>query len=356
MADKSPGSSLSVEQAAKLLAPVGPVSVLGVSIVATTNDVFKITTRDHGNFYVKFHTARWYADQPDTYFVVERECAMVELLRKRGMPLPYRAWADYTRTVVPRSVYICAELAGIPVPEAIATFPGQRDQILQALGRYLRQLHNIEFSTPGLLAFAHAYFAADATPIPPVFSWDQHPIHHAKHLQRDALDVLDSKAESLPVVLVPELKAMFGSLADTVKNDYAPPRLTVGNCHAWHFHVDQTNGIWKVLGFYDFEAGSAGDATIDLVELEVTLTPSLNSTAWRGPFFEAYGSRPGFEGYKRRLLYYLLFEVGNPPSRMIPDPQWFNDRLANLIHASDWEQLEWYFRGAGGQVRQSIEL
>ena len=337
-----PELSLTTEQAEKLLAPVGKVSVLDVSITATTNDVFKIRTRAHGNYYVKFHTARWYADQPDTFFVVERECAVCKLLRKRGMPLPYRAWADYTREVVSRSVFVCEELPGIPVPQALVQFPSQRDQILRPLGLYMRQLHNIEFSRPGLLAYAHAYFASDANPIPTVFTWDQHPMHHAEHLQRDALAIVDSKAESLPKAIVPLLKEIFRSLAATVKNDYVPPRFTVGNCHAWHFHVDKTNGTWEVQGFYDFEAVSAGDSNIDLVELELTLTPGLHSSSWRTPFFEAYGSWPGFEGYKRRLLYYLLFEVGNPHSRMIPDSQWFMGQLANLIYASDWADLEWY--------------
>ena len=181
-------------------------------------------------------------------------------------------------------------------------------------------------------------------------------MHHAEHLQRDALDVLERKAESLPRAHVPLLNEMFRSLADTVKNDYVPPRLTVGNCHAWHFHVDRISGTWKVLGFYDFEAASAGDSNIDLVELEITLTPSQYSTAWRTPFFEAYGSWPGFEGYKRRLLYYLLFEVGDPQSRMIPNPQWFNKQLSGLIHASDWSDLEWYPGGGDAtQLDASVE-
>ena len=333
---------LTSDQAEKLLAPVGPVSVLDVSIAATTNAVFKIRTLAHGNYYVKFHTAQWYADQPDTFFVVERECAACELLRKRGMPLAYRAWADYTRSVVSRSVYICEELTGVPVPDAIAQFPSQSDQILRAFGRYMRQLHNIEFTRPGLLAYAHAYFASDTNPIPSVFTWDQGAMHHAEHLQRDALEVLERKAEELPQALVPVLRKMFLSISDIVKNDYVQPRLTVGNCHAWHFHVASTNGNWKVQGFYDFEAVSAGDSNIDLVELEITLTPSLHSSSWRTPLFEAYGSWPGFEGYKRRLLYYLLFEVGKPQSRMIPNPQWFNEQLWSLIHASSWSDLEWF--------------
>jgi aminoglycoside phosphotransferase len=334
--------SLTIEQAAKLLAPAGPVTVLEVSLTGTINNVYMVRTLAHGNYYVKFHTAPWYADQPDTYFVVEREVAVCDLLRKRGIPLPYQSWGDYTREIVPRSVYICQELPGMPVPAAIAQFPGQRDEILQALGRYMRQLHNIEFSRPGLLAGAHAVFASDINPIPPVFTWDHDPMHHAEHLQREALAVLERNKENLPSTLVPLLRELFQSVAKIVKQDYMPPRFTVGNCHAYHFHVDRLNGAWQVLGFYDFEAVSAGDSTIDLVELEITLTPGMHSSSWRTPFFAAYGSWPGFEGYKRRLLYYLLFEAAKPHSRMIPDVQWFNEQLPSLIQASNWSDLVWY--------------
>ena len=107
MADQRTKTSLTAEQAEKLLAPFGSVTVDEVSVAATINDVFKVRTRGHGNFYVKFHTARWYADQPDTFFVVERECTVHELLRRRGIPLPYSVWGDYTRMVVDRSVFIC---------------------------------------------------------------------------------------------------------------------------------------------------------------------------------------------------------------------------------------------------------
>jgi Ser/Thr protein kinase RdoA (MazF antagonist) len=89
---------------------------------ATTNDVFRIRTKAHGSYYVKFHTARWYADQPDAFFVVERECALCELLRKRGIPLPYRAWGDYTRAVVPRPVFVSEELQGIPILDAAYSY------------------------------------------------------------------------------------------------------------------------------------------------------------------------------------------------------------------------------------------
>ena len=181
-----------------LLAPLGNVSVEEINVVATTNDVLKIKTVKHGTYYVKFHTARWYADQPDTFFVVDRECAVHELLRKRGMPLPYRAWGDLTRQVVERSVLISEELKGISLPDALNQHQDDTSSILRTFGRYMRSLHRIKFSRPGLLQSAHAYFASTTRIIPPVFSWDEGHLHRAEKLQQNAVDFLKQKLPLLP--------------------------------------------------------------------------------------------------------------------------------------------------------------
>ena len=337
-------SELTHEQAQRLLAPVGDVVIVEITVAATTNDVFKVVTRDHGNLYVKLHTARWYADQPDTFFVVNRECAVPELLRKRGMALPYRAWGDYTRGVVGRSAYICGELAGTPVPQALARFPRESAEILRALGHYMRRLHSIEFSNPGLLEPAHALFCEAEGTIPRVEAWHGGHLHHPEHMQREALDMLQGATEAghLHPGVSAALDALFQRMASTLDPDYHPPRFTVGNCHAWHFHTERVNGHWTIFGFYDFEAASAGDPTIDLVELEMTLVPSTRSFAWRDPFYEGYGHRPTFEGYKMRVLYYLLYELGKAHSRMVPDPGWQEKRWMDLAGAGTWQDLTWF--------------
>ena len=93
---------------------------------------------------------------------------------------------------------------------------------------------------------------------------------------------------------------------------------------------------------------SAGDPTIDLVELEVTLVPTLRSIAWREPFFATYGRRPGLEGYKMRLFYYLLHELGKAQSRVVPDPAFLDARWRRLIDAQAWDELDWWPEGASG--------
>lgn len=330
-------ADLSPEQARALLKPIGEVTVRAVTRAATANDVFQVTTETHGAFYVKFHTARWYADQADTSFVAAREAAVHDLLRKRGMPLPYPGWADLSRTIVPAPVYVCGELPGLPVTEILARWPGEMFAVMHALGTYLRGLHDIIFTTPGILGPEHVQLAPPEGPVPPVAAWDKHAMHHPKHFQRFALEKLDETAHK--GLIAPEtenaLRALFERMAETIRTDYTPPRFTVGNCHVWHFHMQPVGGQWTVSGFYDFEAVSAGDATIDLVEIEDTLVPKIKTFAWRTPFFSGYGRAPAFEGYKMRLLYYLLHDL----SRF--GAPWPEQKWDGLVRAGKWEELVW---------------
>ena len=325
-----------------LLAPLGAVSVLGVTVAATSNHVFRVSTHEHGTYYVKFHTASWYSDHADAYFAVERECAVYDLLRKRGIALPYRAWGDFGRQVVPRSVFICEELGGIPAPDALRQFPDQRPAILQALGRYLRRLHSIEFARAGFIGRPHAYFAPAAGTVPLAYTWDRQAYQRPELLQQDAVELLERNAQVLPQSVVPRLRQLFGTLADVAQADYQPPRFTIANCHAHHFHVDQTNGDWEVLGFYDFEAASAGAPICDLVELELALTPALPGAGWREPFYDAYGPWPSFESYKRRVLCELLAWRSADASDVVPDPQWLDEAWPKLIDAADWAEFQWH--------------
>jgi hypothetical protein len=344
---------LTREQAERLLAPLGAVSVLDVTVAATINDVFKVSTQEHGTYYVKFHTSPWYARHPDAYFVVERECAVCELLRKRGMPLPYRAWGDFSREVAPRSVFISEELGGLPAPDALRRFPDQAPLILRALGRYLQRLHSIEFERAGFIGFPHAYFAPPEGRVPCIHTWDRQAYHRAEHQQRKALRLLGERSSLLPPNIVPKLREMFESLADVVRNDYQPPRFTVANCHAYHFHVEKRNGEWDVLGLYDFEAASAGAPVCDLVEFELTLTPATSGIAWRKAFFDGYGSWPSFEGYKRRVLCDLLFWAGVRKTPVVPEREWLYEAWPRLIAARDWAQLQWLPERRSGDAQQA---
>ena len=95
---------LTREQAEMLLAPLEGVSVLDVTVAATTNNVFRVSTGEHGVCYVRFHTAGWYSDHPDAWFVVERECAViVDSLDSAEVKRGPRH--DRRKAAIPRSVH-----------------------------------------------------------------------------------------------------------------------------------------------------------------------------------------------------------------------------------------------------------
>ena len=263
---------LTVQQAQRLLLPVGAVAIDSIVRVESINDVFKVVTRGHGIFFVKFHTARWYSDQPDTFFVVNRECAVPELLRKRGLALPYRAWGEFTRGVVGRSVFVCEALEGAAVPDAVREYPNEAGEILFAFGRYMRRLHDIEFSLPGLIEPAHAYFADGVGRIPPVAAWP-FSSDPAGEDQASALKQVASARDqgAITEAVAGALMHLFSSMGERLRGGYVPPRFTVGNCHAHHFHMARSESGWRVLGFYDFEGCRAGNPLMDLVGVEDTL-------------------------------------------------------------------------------------
>jgi len=337
-------AELNAEQARRLLAPIGAVAIESIERLESINTVFRIATAGHGVYYAKFHTARWYADQPDTFFVVNRECAVPALLRKFGLALPYPSWGEYTRGIVPRSVFLCGDLGDTAAPDAILAHPDQADDILRALGRYLRRLHSIEFSLPGLIEPAHAEFAQPGQPVPPVYAWP-FLADPAAADQADALQKVPEAqtAGALTAETAASLKRLLADMAQIVRPFYHPPHFAVGNCHVHHFHVERTAAGWSVRGFYDFEGARAGNPLMDLVGIEDTLAPRLRSFAWRKPFYEGYGGWPPLQAFKMQLIADALLSYRTrPPGRRIPDHLWFDTQWPRLIAAQSWSDLTWY--------------
>ena len=47
-------------------------------------------------------------------------------------------------------------------------------------------------------------------------------------------------------------------------------------------------------------------------------------------------------GYKMRVLYYLLYELGKAHSPVVPDPGWQEARWMDLTEAREWQDLAWF--------------
>ena len=90
------------------------------------------------------------------------------------------------------------------------------------------------------------------------------------------------------------------------------------------------------------ELAGSGPMVAPVLWRKMTLTPCTGSHTWREPFFEGYGSWPSLDGYKMRLFYYVLYEMGKQHSRAVPDARWLRGRWPDLLQASDWGELAWF--------------
>ena len=340
-------AELTVAQAQELLADSVPgVQVVKTQQVAFTNDVFRTLSRSHGNYYIKFHTARWYVDLPDTACVVDRELAGHELLARRGMALPYRMWGDCSGRVVPRAALISEHLVGEPVSSILKRQPEATEPLVEELGRYLRRLHSIEFShraplSLGLVRSAGPSGRIVVPPQPPEWDSEDRPtIRRGRGRLGGACDagVVDTQTAQ-------ELEKLLDAAPAT--GSAVGPRFTLKNCHLPHFHALPADGGWQVTGVYDFEAVSADYAGGDVMELEFNLTPVTGGFAWRHAFERGYGEVSDFPRYKVRLLNDLLYYMGEFTragrfGEKVPDIPWLSARLVQLAKAQCWRELEWF--------------
>lgn len=333
---------LTIPTAQMILAPIASSSVQTVEHITNTNDVFKVVTEQDGNFYVKFHTSPWYKDAADTNIVVEREAAVFELLKRKGISLGYRTWTDCTRQVVSRSVLITSELPGFPITTVIKDMPDECDQIIVALACFFKRLHELEFPKAGYIEFSgdkDLPFSLD----PDEHPWrDSHPCQKPENFKRFALHVLNSKEKVLPWSLFSLLEERFEKIPEILSSEYHPPRFVINNYHPFHVHVRRDLSGWQVVGLYDFEAVSAGNPLFDLVGNELQLTPVIGDLSWRPTFYRAYGQYPKFEAYKTILLCFLLLGVGADPGAEVPDSEWLIRKLPSLINAANYDTLRWY--------------
>lgn len=336
-------------QAAQLLSRVEGTSVVDLKQVGFTNDVFRVTTESHGNYYIKFYTARWYKDD-DGAGSVSQELGAYGILKKRGILMQYEMWGDISFTIVPEAVLITSELPGAPVPRAIAQHPEEEDRIWQTLGECLRQIDDIEFTRCGPLSPATAERAAEAGRIPvaehpPVGSVDAR--HLAEERQAKALAAVEQvlKKELIPESVALALKSYFTGMAEVLEEEFAHPRFTSRNAHDHHFHVSRSAHEWKVVGLYDFEHAWAFDSHVDLMLLEMTVTPQRRSYRWREPFLKGYGSIRNFEAFKMHLFLDLLESIaegGRWMKRTVPNLEWLNGCWEALIGAQQLADLLWF--------------
>jgi aminoglycoside phosphotransferase (APT) family kinase protein len=251
-----------------------------------------------GRFFLKAHTRDWYASDPDRApgLAVRHEAAAWECLRRHGLATPEVVLVDESADNPLRWPHLVTrELAGAPAG-ALAEQSGlvRAGALLEALGGYVRRMHDIAFRNPGYVM----------TPDGPEQPLEPHDWHHACHTadewQRWALRGLETAG--LPTALRREIEARLSQMADGIRSEYEPPRFTQGDSHASHYLVDVRGGP-HVTGVVDMEVASAGNPVYDLILIVTELMARVDArTQWWEPFFAGYGGAPDLERFRLGLL------------------------------------------------------
>ncbi len=349
MREKLSDPQLTSAMATQLLARVGDVAIESTNRQSGINHNYRVVTRRHGTFHIKFHTAFWYPDQAEADYAAQRALAVYELLIRVGMPSSFEAWVDDSHTVVPASVYIATEMPGTDGLSLLWQHENERPAILEAIGRYFRRLHAVEFSEGGTIGPQHTrapFHCGRFGPVVPRTSVRDSAMERLWRpvvFQEWALTELDQCAEKglLDKAAVQATRFVMDSLAETISPDYDPPRLVLGNAHVSHLNLCRTGDRWEVVGCCDFEDVSAGDALADLMELETSLAPRFHWFDWRAPLFAGYGARPRFESHKLRVIAFLLYAMRDGNNKIVPDLSWLSRNWLTLLGAQTWSGFHW---------------
>jgi hypothetical protein len=319
---------LNYSQAAALMQTVGVAGDVAVKLIKRGNDVWRI---DGGGqtFFLKTYTKDWYGDDAaGTAFHVRHERAAWDILKKHGLAAPEVTLADTTCTnLVGRPFIITRELAGKPLVDLLMLADDSEfEALLQAVGAYLRQMHNIAFTYPGYLD------SVDGPTSPPDPNGWQHRCWSASQRQKNALAYLESIRTTISPELAGRLETHFATMTDKLSDAYQPPHFTHGDCHAHQFFLKPDGDDWVVTGVVDMEVSSAGDTGEDWLHLLIELSSQFApETKWWKSLFKGYGAPPNFERFKLRML------AVEPPEFGLSA---VNEKLiANLLDAKDWEAL-----------------
>lgn len=318
---------LNYSQAGGLLHGIGVTGEVSLHLVKQENDVYRINSGEQ-TFFLKIYSKRWYGlDLSALSYNVRHERAAWDILKAHGLAVPQVMAADTTKTNIVETPFILTrELPGKALVDLLMLAEdGDFDAMLQAVGGYLRQMHNITFATVGYLDSADGPSKTDAD------GW-QHRCWSANQRQKDALEYLNEIRPALPISLTERLESQFLTMADTLKQDYQPPRFTHGDCHAHQFFLESKDGEWCVSGVVDMEVSSAGDCGEDWLKLGLELALHLApDSCWWDSLFKGYGAEPDFERLRLRFLGvdHLEFGLSSLNQKLLRD----------LLDANDWTSL-----------------
>lgn len=260
------------------------------------------TGKHNSSFWVVAEQNRWVLrvappDSTGLLFyerqMMRQEPSLHELIRSRTtVPVAEIIAADFSRTQFDRDYLLMSALPGIPLSDAAALSADQQAQILQQMGGYLQQLHQLT-AADCLGIESYGYLGAHH-PMEPQPTWVE-AFRVMWNLLLD--DVVASGCYTLS-----DRQFMSNLLDQHLANfDYAEtPRLLHMDVWSQNILID---AMGNVTGLVDFDRALWGDPEIEFAVLDYC---GISEPA----FWSGYGAeRDQSTSAQIRQRFYLLYEI-----------------------------------------------
>lgn len=319
---------ISQEQAQDIQGMLHLDGTIHVTFIRAYNHVYRLDC-NHQTFFLKIHTKDWYPpEEAQTGYSVAHEASAWSILTSYGLASPEVVLACRNqKNPLGRSFLLTRQVPGTN----LTTLLDQGEDInemLSAVGDYLRRMHAIPFAYAGYL------LGEDGPTAPPDPARWHHQIWTVEQLQKNTHAWIQAKLQGGSMQLLQQIERQVQQMPEILTPAYVPPHFTHGDCGPDQIFMIRENGHWQVSALLDMEVASAGDTGADLVSFCTRLAQRFPTTSsWWLPFFEGYGHVPDFEGFRLRML------SGWYPYEASFWPGTGEIAFWHLLRASNWETL-----------------
>ncbi|GCE28761.1 hypothetical protein KDA_42450 [Dictyobacter alpinus] len=321
--------TLSLQQAEDVLGLLDLRGPVQVAQVRDYNHTYRLVCAGQ-TFYLKVHTKDWYPqDDAETGYSARHEASAWKILADHGLAAPEVMLVGVGRSnPVGRSFLLTREVQGEPLQQLFKrATPQQIQEMLYAVGAYLRQMHTIHFRYPG-------YIIDDGPAAPPHEDQWQHFIWSLTTRQQETRTWIQAHSNELSAPLLTQLEACIDEMPEYLYLDYTKPRFTQGDFKADQILMRQQDTHWQVAAVLDMEVASAGDCLSDVVAFCLAAAQCLTTESnWWLDLFAGYGHEPDFKAFILRAL------VGWYPYQANIWPGTGESGFNHLLHSNNWSEL-----------------
>lgn len=249
-------------------------SIEPINEAGLTNLMSLVKLQDGNRFILREYN--WPHETADELDRVCKEKFLHKLLREHGVPVP-EILAEFHGQG--KSAVLMEYLQGELLGEVANRLPAKECmQAWRSSGEALRRAHSI-----GYPSGTHGFIVGEKVQPFEAGSWGHfhlyNVLHHAKRLVKQQQDIsIDMK----------EIEKVLERAVPILNR--APSTLLHNDPHPWNVLVQITQNGWECSGWLDWEYAMVGDATWDVVRMDLFRTKPIGPTP--RVFYEGYGAFP----------------------------------------------------------------